>query len=163
MKLPPFLFALLGAALPACTVSHGTARTFADVEAIAARTEAEWTRSQLTSHPQQRLLLRDLRFRLFFQLPFEERVVVIIDSFAHTRFDGEVAWFMSMLLTSPTIHDLTTPETAASRAYTKSIFEAIDRFPESRLRAFCRTDAGFALFQQNLKRWRSQCLSPARY
>ena len=150
----------LGALACACATKP-RARTYADVETAVARMQADWERSQLTDHPQKSLITRDLRFRLFFQLPLAERAVVVMDSFASTDLDGELAFFMLQRLIHRDGEGGGTASAIEDRAYTAALFRLIESFSEVQVRRFCYDEARYARFRRNLRRWKAYCQPPA--
>ncbi len=153
--------------LQACSSSGpgGTkARTFADVAAALARMRAEYARSQLTDHPQESCITRDLQNILFYQLPMSERAVAIMEAFSTTEFDGEIGMFMSLKLTCRTREDCvlnpsrypgTTPE---NRAYTRKLFRIMECYPQARVREFCGSAENYERYRKNLKHWKDRVL-----
>jgi hypothetical protein len=143
-------------ALSCTCFASPTVRTYADVEAAITRMEAEWQRSQLTDHPKQTRITRDLRFHLFFQLPLAERAVVVMERFANAEFDGEVGFMMGQMLRYPT-----EPGVAGATvdpAYTTALFRTIEGYSDAQVRRFCFDDAErHARFRRNLRHWKAEC------
>ena len=164
--MPHSLCFLISAALLSACSSAPSARSFADIEATVARTAADWKRSQLTSQPQRGLGTRFLRHDLFFQLPFEERVVVVMDSFATSVLDGELAFLLSLKLHFRTKESIaargsSNGPSADDRAYTAAIFQKIESYPDEQVRLFCMTEDRYQMFKENLRRWKTKCLPTA--
>ena len=145
--------------LPCACTSPKSARTYTDVEVAVVRMQADYARSKLTEHPQQNCITRDLRYKLFFQLPLEERAVVVMDSFANASLDGELAFMMSLMLQGHTqaAAESQRPQDTDGRAYTIALFRAIEGYSEAQVRRFCGDEAHYRLFRRNLRRWKENC------
>ena len=141
MKIHPAIFvAILSSLLCACSSGlHGNVRTYAALEAESARALAQYRRTQLTGKPLQNFDGSDLQFAMFYELPFDERVVFIMNSFATEVLDGEYAENMDLMLAYSTrqhafdsFHKTIPRETA----YTTAIFAAIDHYTDAQAKAF---------------------------
>ena len=163
MKTARFLAVAALCMLPCACTSPKSARTYADLEVAVVRMQADYSRSQLTEHPQQNCITRDLRYKLFFQLPLEERAVVVLDSFANASLDGELAFMMSQMLRCRTqaAAESQRPQDTDGRAYAVALFRAIEGYSEAQVRRFCGDEAHYRLFRRNLRRWKENCLFSA--
>jgi hypothetical protein len=135
-------------------------RTYADLEAELTRTGARYYESQLTQHPEKDLDRTELTQTLFYQLPSQERVIYIMNSFADCVLDGEYGEQMYLMLThrNNPWHDGNIPDpTSEDKAYTRTVFKMIDSFGEAKVRAFCSTPENYDRFQKNLKTWKKNC------
>ncbi len=154
-----FLVCVALGVLPCACTTSPQVRTYADVEANIARMQADWERSQLTDHPQQSLSTCDRSFELFFHLPLSERAAVIIDSFANAELDGELAFMMGQMLLCRTKANSDIPGSlhkvapTFDRAYTITLFQTIEAYPEAEVRRFCYNDVRYTRFLRNLRSW----------
>ena len=162
MKLSPALFATVLPMLCSCASQRlSSIHTYADLEAEMSRRTISYRCSQLTRHPQDHLWLSDDGVKVFFQLPFRERVFDIMDSFSKTELDGEYAEnMMAMLLNKNEPRNwlaIPNPHPAEDIAYTNAIFDTIDSFTDAQVRNFCWSRENYERFEKNLKRWKAKC------
>ena len=152
---PAFLLCACGG------MSSRDVHTFAQLEGASSANLARYRRSQLTGNPEQGLDSSTFRFDLFCKLPFDERVVFIMDSFACETLDGEYAEKMYLMLTHPNIRSFEgkwdTKGSTADPEYTAAIFRAIDSYSPKQIKEFCWPHGNYTLFKKNLETWRNRC------
>lgn len=159
MKTARFLAVAALTVLPCSCTFPRFARTYTDVEVAVVRMHADYACSQLTEHPPQNCITRDLRYKLFFHLPLEERAVVVMDSFANVSLDGELASMMSLMLRGRTRlkADGQRSQDTYGRAYNVALFCAIDGYSEAQVRRFCGDETHYTLFRRNPRRRKEKC------